>query len=344
MASRISNDEIRWKTEAVRSAADVVAELESLARTCNRCHQPFREDELYVALEGTSWHQGCFRCAQCLLSLDLNEDFFEVDGRFYCKHDFEVLYSPICTKCNSFIVGKVMKSANYCFHPDCFRCASCDGSLEDGSWCVDGSMVCYNCKEKSPKVPRYICVKCRQLVEPDDLLRMNNDFYHAYHFHCTDCKVALTGEARLLLKNWYCPRCFDKRCETCASCHKPIDKERERSTMALGKKFHVEHFRCAKCGVAFMGRHHFEHNGKAYCEEDIVQLCGEYCHRCNRLLSGTTVSLLGRKWCVDCYRCLACDRALRHSDQVFNMDMRPMCKKCFRRKDFQKLFNADSHF
>uniref|UniRef100_A0A0N4WDS9 LIM zinc-binding domain-containing protein n=1 Tax=Haemonchus placei TaxID=6290 RepID=A0A0N4WDS9_HAEPC len=210
----------------LRSAADVVAELESLARTCNRCHQPFREDELYVALEGTSWHQGCFRCAQCLLSLDLNEDFFEVDGRFYCKHDFEVLYSPICTKCNSFIVGKVMKSANYCFHPDCFRCASCDGSLDDGAWCVDG-------------------------------------------------RVALTGEARQLLKNWYCPRCFDKRCETCASCHKPIDKERERSTMALGKKFHVEHFRCAKCGVAFMGRHHFEHNGKAYCEEDIVQVDGK---------------------------------------------------------------------
>ncbi|PIO75297.1 LIM domain protein [Teladorsagia circumcincta] len=119
-----------------------------------------------------------------------------------------------------------------------------------------------------------ISVHGRQLVEQDDLLRINNDFYHAYHFHCADCKleVALTGEARQLMKDWYCQRCFDKRCETCASCHKAIDSQREQSVVALGKKFHVEHFRCMKCDVAFMGRQHYEHNGKAYCEEDFVQV------------------------------------------------------------------------
>ncbi|WKY08625.1 hypothetical protein Q1695_007841 [Nippostrongylus brasiliensis] len=320
-----------------RSVARAIAELESSIRTCHRCRQPFCNDELYVVLEGTCWHQNCFRCAQCLLLLSLNENFFEVDGRFYCEHDFQVLYAPICTKCNSFVVGKVMKSANFSFHPECFLCENCEGPLEDGVWCVNGRMVCYTCKEQSPKIPHYVCLKCRQLIQPEDLLRTGNDYYHAYHFNCNDCKTALTGEARELDKQWYCQRCFDRRCETCTGCHKPIDRHHEKSVMALGKSFHVEHFCCSKCDVAFVGRQHYELNGKAYCEDDFVKLCGEFCHLCDKLLSHkSSVNLLGRKWCVDCYRCLACDRVLKHSDKVFNLDMRPLCKKCFRRKDFKK--------
>ncbi|VDO76636.1 unnamed protein product [Heligmosomoides polygyrus] len=202
----------------LRSAANAIAELESATRSCNRCHQPFELDETYVVLEGTSWHQDCFRCAQCLLELSLGEDFFEVDGRFYCKHDFEVLYAPICTKCS------------------------------------------------------------RQLIVPEDMLRINNDFFHAYHFHCSACRLVstpvspLTSEARQLEKQWYCQRCFDLRCETCAGCHKAIDKLREKSAVALGKAFHAEHFRCVKCDVAFMGRQHYEHSGKAYCEEDFIKM------------------------------------------------------------------------
>lgn len=236
-----------------------------------------------------------------------------------------------------------MKSANFSFHPACFNCADCEGLLDDGVWCVNGRLVCYNCKEMSPKVPHYVCMKCRQLIVPEDMLRINNDFFHAYHFHCSACRSPLTSEARQLEKQWYCQRCFDLRCETCAGRHKAIDKLREKSAVALGKAFHAEHFRCVKCDVAFMGRQHYEHSGKAYCEEDFIKLCGEFCNRCDRLLTGATVSLMGRKWCVECYRCLACDRILRHSDKVFNMDLRPMCKKCFRRKDFQRYLSSGGH-
>ncbi|KHJ97069.1 LIM domain protein [Oesophagostomum dentatum] len=131
-------------------------------------------------------------------------------------------------------------------------------------------MACYGCKEMLPKNPHCICTKCRRVIAKEDLLRSENNFFHAYHFPCARCKIALTGEARLLEKDWLCPRCFDLSCETCAGCHKPIDKQRERSTLALGKSFHVEHFRCAKCEVAFMGGRHYERNGKAYCKEDFM--------------------------------------------------------------------------
>ncbi|RCN51686.1 LIM domain protein [Ancylostoma caninum] len=311
--------------------------------SCHRCRQLFQEGELYVALEGTSWHQGCFRCSQCLLPIALDDDYFKLDGRFYCRHDFEVLYAPICAKCNSFVLGKVMRSANCSFHPGCFKCESCAGNLDYGVWCVDGRMVCHNCKEMLPKTTHFICKKCHRPIEHDDLLRSDNDFFHSYHFSCAGCKTALTGGARQLAKEWFCPRCFDLRCEPCAGCHRPIDKQNERSTLALGKSFHIEHFRCAMCDVAFMGAKHFEHSGKAYCKDDFMTLWAEFCHRCNQLLSDTSVNVLSKKWCVQCYRCLACDKALRHSDEVFNLDMRPMCKKCYRRKDFRRYLKEGSH-
>ncbi|KAK6751890.1 hypothetical protein RB195_003359 [Necator americanus] len=310
---------------------------------CNRCRQHFHDGEFYVVLEGTAWHQECFRCAQCLLPISLDDDYFEMDGRYYCRHDFNVLYAPICAKCNSFVFGKVMRSANNSFHPECFTCENCEGSLDYGVWCVNGRMSCYNCKEMSPKSRHYVCMKCRQSIVEEDLLRIDNYFFHAYHFSCADCKTALTGAARQLEKEWFCARCFDLRCEICAGCHKPIDKENERSTLALGKYFHVEHFRCAKCDVAFMGTKHYEWNGKAYCKEDMMMLCGEFCYRCNRFLTATSINILGKKWCVDCYRCLSCDRVLKHSEHIFNLDMRPMCKKCFRRKDFRQYLKEETH-
>ncbi|VDM66112.1 unnamed protein product [Strongylus vulgaris] len=184
----------------------------------------------------------------------------------------------------------------------------------------------------------FICFSGRQLIEKEDLLRFNNDFFHAYHFSCTHCRIALTNEARLFDKEWYCPRCFDMRCETCAGCHKPIDKQNERSTLALGKSFH--HFRCAKCDEAFMGTKHYERNGKAYCKDDFMMLCGEFCYRCNSFLSGASVNVLGKKWCINCYRCLACDRVLEHRSLSTNFGTFGNCKSLVTERKFSTLICA----
>ncbi|VDN21100.1 unnamed protein product [Cylicostephanus goldi] len=110
----------------------------SVYRSCDRCAGFFDDGELYVAFEGTSWHQECFRCAQCLLPINLDDDYFEVGGRLYCQHDFQVLYAPICAKCNFFVVGKLMRSLNSSFHPLCFKCDKCAGGLDDGVWYAQG--------------------------------------------------------------------------------------------------------------------------------------------------------------------------------------------------------------
>ena len=42
-----------------------------------------------------------FRCAQCFCPLN-GEIYYFFEGRLYCKHDFEILYSPVCTACCRF--------------------------------------------------------------------------------------------------------------------------------------------------------------------------------------------------------------------------------------------------
>ncbi|CAJ0602184.1 unnamed protein product [Cylicocyclus nassatus] len=92
-----------------------------------------------------------------------------------------------------------------------------------------------------------------------------------------------------------------------------------------------------------MGTKHIEHNGKAYCESDYVELFGEFCCQCSCVLSKESINVMGKKWCIDCYRCVACDRILKCRDKVLNFDMRPMCKKCYRRKDFRKHLKEGPH-
>lgn len=82
-------------------------------KECSLCGDPFKSGEQHFKVEDTLWHVQCFRlvyfgaklnlmqclrCAQCFCLLE-EEVYFNVEGRMYCQHDFEVNYAPLCHKC-----------------------------------------------------------------------------------------------------------------------------------------------------------------------------------------------------------------------------------------------------
>lgn len=176
---------------------------------------------------------------------------------------------------------------NFNWHPDCFRCFSCDVVLVDSGFVKNSQRpFCKECniREKIKNSSHTICHKCLTIID-DDLIRFKGDTFHPYHFNCKSCGVELNASAREIRDELYCLRCHDKMdIAVCAACHTPIDQE--RIVNALGKQWHVEHFACAKCEIPFNGSRHYEKRGLAYCETHYNQLFGNLCFVCNMIISG----------------------------------------------------------
>jgi len=295
---------------------------------CTQCGEGFGDDEQIVNCSEEAWHTRCFVCAQCFQPFK-DGVFFEFEERKYCEHDFNVLFAPCCGKCKTFIIGRVIKAMNNSWHPDCFRCASCDCVLADAGFVRNaGRALCRDChaKEKASGLGRCLCHKCHTIIE-EPVLRFKGEVYHPYHFNCNNCKVELNSEAREKNGDLYCLRCHDKMgIPICGACRRPIE---DRVVNALGKQWHVEHFVCAKCEKPFLGTRHYEKKGLAYCETHYHQLFGNMCFICNTVISGDVFSALNKSWCVNHFACSVCDTKMTKKTKFYEFDLKPVCKKCY---------------
>nr|CAD2175041.1 unnamed protein product [Meloidogyne enterolobii] len=296
---------------------------------CVRCNDGFIPSETVVNSGGQFWHAECFVCAQCFQPFQ-DGIYFEFEGRKYCEHDFHVLYSPCCSKCNEFIIGRVIKAMNANWHPHCFTCEMCNKQLADVGFLRNaGRALCRECNEieKAAGQGKYVCHKCRSIIEDGRHIKFRGDSFHPYHFNCKRCDVELTDDAREIGGALYCLRCHDLMgIPICGACHRPVE---ERVVTALGKQWHVEHFVCAVCEKPFLGHKHYERKGLAYCEQHFHLLYGHICFKCGNPCGGEVFQALGKTWCVKCFSCSLCDKKMDQKTKFFEFDMKPVCKKCY---------------
>jgi len=306
---------------------------------CSRCGEGFEPEEKIVNSNGELWHGECFVCAQCFRPFPSGK-FYEFDGRKYCEHDFHVLFAPCCAQCGEFIIGRVIKAMNTSWHPACFRCQLCRKELADTGFIKNqGRSLCHDCnaKVKAEASGKFICAKCHGPVDDGRPLRYRGEVFHPYHFSCSACGIELNHEAREVksrpgltvndVNQLYCLRCHDKMgIPICGACRRPIE---ERIVTALGKNWHVEHFVCAKCEKPFLGHRHYEKKGLAYCETHYHQLFGNLCFICNQVITGDVVTALNKAYCSHHFSCSTCDQVLNPKSKFYEMDSKPVCKKCY---------------
>ncbi|XP_033256044.1 LIM and senescent cell antigen-like-containing domain protein 2 isoform X2 [Orcinus orca] len=206
---------------------------------CQRCQARFAPAERIVNSNGELYHEHCFVCAQCFRPFP-DGLFYELEGRKYCEHDFQMLFAPCCRTCGEFIIGRVIKAMNNNWHPGCFRCELCDVELADLGFVKNaGRHLCRPChnREKAKGLGKYVCQRCHLVIDEQPLM-FRNDAYHPDHFSCTHCGKELTAEARELKGELYCLPCHDKMgVPICGACRRPIEG---RVVNALGKQWHVE--------------------------------------------------------------------------------------------------------
>ncbi|KRX24925.1 LIM domain-containing protein unc-97 [Trichinella nelsoni] len=297
---------------------------------CFGCGEGFALNEQIVNCEKEVWHQRCFVCAQCFRPFP-DGIFFEFESRKYCEHDFHVLYAPYCAKCGNFIDGRVIKAMNCNWHPQCFRCHTCNLELADIGFLRNaGRALCRECnlKEKESGTGKYVCHKCRGVID-EGHIKFRGEVYHPYHFTCNRCGNELTSDAREVKGNLYCLRCHDiMGIPICGACRRPIE---DRVITALGKHWHVEHFVCAKCEKPFLGSRHYEKRGLAYCETHFHKLFGNVCFKCGHVITADAFQALRKAWCVKCFACSLCDKKLDEKTKFYELDMKPVCKRCYDR-------------
>ncbi|KAM7302486.1 LIM and senescent cell antigen-like-containing domain protein 1 [Ixodes scapularis] len=316
----------RSSSNAPNQATSSLAYPELMA--CAKCGEGFGQLEKIVNSCGQIWHPECFVCAQCFRRFP-DDVYYEFEGRNYCEYDFRRLFIPMCAQCMGDISGRLIRALGRDWHADCLRCKRCKAGLSDtGLVSIHRRPYCRQCYKaiQAEDAGKLTCAKCEEAIDGAPL-RHRGDVYHPYHFNCAKCGAELTPEGREVSGELHCVKCRDKMATSvCAACRRPI--EDTRVVCALGKKWHVEHFVCAQCEKPFNGRRHYEKKGHAYCETHFEQLFGYVCFVCN-LPSAQGYKSLNKMWCPRHFCCSYCDRSLSDKSRFFDIDLRPVCKKCY---------------
>ncbi|EGF79458.1 hypothetical protein BATDEDRAFT_12220 [Batrachochytrium dendrobatidis JAM81] len=319
--------------------------------SCRVCREPIIG--AHVSTTQKKYHKECFVCHQCLEPFK-NNIFFEAEGNFYCEDDHSVLYGARCAKCGDVIVGKCVSALDAKWHIEHFNCENCGRPLVGSTFIrKDDKPYCKVCpidstKKKNPQTQE-ICANCKRQIFDGTGLLLRGQAFHASHFTCATCCEVLTSTAKEYEGKLFCMADYEKNmAQICYACRKPIVG---RSTSAIGKIYHPEHFSCWKCEKPFDGAPYFELNSQPYCEAHYKELTGSVCQYCKSAAKGNVVSALGTRWCEQHFMCMGCFCALADGKVRFmEWDNKPMCKRCYEklpsdvRKNVSKYKESEKKF
>ncbi|KAK9474806.1 uncharacterized protein V1510DRAFT_428152 [Dipodascopsis tothii] len=135
---------------------------------CAQCGKSLVSARTVLRALGNRYHPGCFKCAQCALSLE-HAAFYPHDGQVYCHLDYHELFSPRCKHCNTPIEGEIVTALGATYHVGHFFCGGCGDPFKatDSYHNRDGHAWCHGCfmTKYSPK-----CWKCQTAIREGDVV------------------------------------------------------------------------------------------------------------------------------------------------------------------------------
>ncbi|CAI5755806.1 unnamed protein product [Candida verbasci] len=153
-----------------------------------------------------------------------------------------------------------------------------------------------------------ICHQCK-LDITGQFVRALNQCYHVQCFICNDCGIQCSSKFFPfdLEPNKQVALCefhfFYRMKLICAECNNAL---RGPFISALGKKYHLEHFKCSKCHKVFNSNEsYYEHNNFIYCHYDYIKLHASHCEGCHFSIVKQFVELYkggrNQNWHPECY-------------------------------------------
>eukprot|EP00005_Dracoamoeba_jomungandri_P004317 CAMPEP_0174259032 /NCGR_PEP_ID=MMETSP0439-20130205/7915_1 /TAXON_ID=0 /ORGANISM="Stereomyxa ramosa, Strain Chinc5" /LENGTH=1146 /DNA_ID=CAMNT_0015342765 /DNA_START=73 /DNA_END=3510 /DNA_ORIENTATION=+ len=112
---------------------------------CTKCYQPIIGKGINALNQ--KWHTDCFVCTQC--DQPFQGTYVPHESNPYCTACFETYHTKFCGGCGAKITGGFVSAIDQDWHPECFICGYCEGSLNEGFFIVDNSPVCSACGNNS---------------------------------------------------------------------------------------------------------------------------------------------------------------------------------------------------
>ncbi|KAM8829909.1 uncharacterized protein prickle3 isoform 1-T1 [Synchiropus picturatus] len=153
-----------------------------------------------------------------------------------------------------------------CWHPQCFRCASCSELLVDLIYFYqDGQIYCgrHHAERLKPR-----CQACDEIILADECTEAEGRYWHMKHFCCFECEAALGGQRYIMRESRpYCCTCYESLyAEYCDTCGEHIGIDQGQMTYE-GQHWHAVDvcFCCARCRLPLLGRPFLPRGGLIFC-------------------------------------------------------------------------------
>ncbi|KAI6173595.1 Paxillin [Aphelenchoides besseyi] len=233
---------------------------------CAGCGQPIigqvLEQFRIVIAMGKNWHPEHYVCCHCSKEL-AHLPYFERGGKAYCEEDYFDLFSPRCAYCNGPIREKCVHALNKTFHLEHFACVECGRHFGAEGYHEKDSLP--YCREDYLRLFGPKCRGCKNPVKRRFITALGAT-WDPECFVCADCSKPFKDGVFFEMNG--SPLCethyHERRGSVCSHCHQPIHG---RCVMALGQRFHPEHFFCNSCRKAVNRTTYKEMQGRAFCQK-----------------------------------------------------------------------------
>lgn len=240
-----------------------------------------------------------------------------------------------CNSCKQQINETFFVVCGDYYHINCLKCAKCQKQLKPPNCvCYKNKLLCLNCGEIKDDTKK--CMICGQYLFDFDKQIQPPGFSNPLHdscFSCYECSEHLTiGSFRLLEGYAFCQNCaskYEKR--KCAECNQII---MDRFVQAGGRFYHIDHFKCVKCGEILKGKNYIAHHDKYYCPlhgSDFLKRCN-YCKKEFSLVNDDSIHWHKKRFHRNCFVCRVCGTKC-DPENCKSYHERPHCEECYKKRN-----------
>ncbi|KZC06140.1 Four and a half LIM domains protein 2 [Dufourea novaeangliae] len=298
------------------------------ANGCEECNKIIGIDSKDLSYKDKHWHEACFLCNRCRVSL-VDKQFGSKVDKIYCGNCYDAQFASRCDGCGEIFRAERLRQHGIMATDTLSERLSTKLHLQTKTV---GEERIKRAKEKDEDVaifsmfpmegdPKFRCClgKDCMLGDPKKAdpgtkkMEYKTRQWHEKCFCCVVCKNPIGTKSFIPREQEiYCAGCYeDKFATRCVKCNKIITSG---GVTYKNEPWHRDCFTCSNCNNSLAGQRFTSRDDKPYCADCFGELFAKRCTACSKPITGIGgtrfISFEDRHWHNDCFICAGCKTSL----------------------------------